>query len=253
MRSADTTHCVRAGQYYDYCCYSSQSLRADLQSLLLPLFLFMEESEIGSWWDLQDLFFIIDLFQSLSNCFFAFLKYTYSSKDKSEAGVLFLNVFLHLFLLYSFFSLCTHSLTKAEMNGIPFWKGMRNRCKHACVGQGILWNLFNCNSRFRKTFEAGSLLNCYQQAQRDNCPCSYINKQINIAHKCIYMYKSGYICFLEQNCKAGIRISSLCMSLFKFYFLINMLNAIYRGFFSKKLSGSQHLLSLHFHRISVQT
>lgn len=97
VRSADTRRCIRAGQYHDYC-YSSQSLKADLQSLLLPLFLFMKEAGIGSWWDLQDLFFIIDLFQSLSNCFFPFLKYTCSFKNKSKAEVLFLNGFLHLFL-----------------------------------------------------------------------------------------------------------------------------------------------------------
>lgn len=105
MRSADITHCIRAGQYYGYCCYSSQSLRADLQSLLLPSFLFMEEAETGSWWDLQDLFFIIDFFQSLTQCFFPFLKHTRSCKDKSKAEVLFLNRFLYLFFLSRFHSL----------------------------------------------------------------------------------------------------------------------------------------------------
>lgn len=170
-------HCIRAGRYCLLLLFLPKFER------WFPLFLFMEEAEIGSWWDLQDLFFVIDLFQSLSNCFFPFLKYTCSSKDKSKAEVLFLNRFLQLFLFYSFFSLCTLSLTKTEMNGIPFWKGMRNRCRHACIGQGILWNLFNWKSRFRKTFDSGSLLNCYEQAQQDNCPSSYINKQISIMHK----------------------------------------------------------------------
>lgn len=184
MRSADTTHCIRARRYYDYYCYSSQSLRTDLQSLLLLFFLFVEEAETSSWWDLQDLFFITDLFQSLSNCFVPFLKQTHAALSTSQRPKCYfwvgLQAYFHFIL---FFCLCTPSLTKTEVNGIPFWKGMRNRCKHACIRQDILWNLFCWKSRFRKTFDAGSPLNCYQQAQQDSCPSSYINKQVSTMHK----------------------------------------------------------------------
>lgn len=98
--------------------------------------------------------------------YFSFLKYICMCKDKSKSSALFLNGFLHLFLFYSFYCLPTTSLTKTEMNGIPFWKGMRNRCKHVCIREGILWNLFNWKSKFRKIFDAGSLLNCYQRHSR---------------------------------------------------------------------------------------
>ena len=130
------------------------------------------------------LYFFLSTFSKASAIvFFPLLKHTCSSKDKSKAEVLHLNGFLHSFLFYSSFYLYILSLTKTEMNGITFWKGMRNRCKHACIGQGILWNLFNWKSRFRKTFDAGSFLNCYQQAQQDNSSTSYINRQISVPHK----------------------------------------------------------------------
>lgn len=98
-------------------------------------------------------------------------------QDKPKSLALFLNGFVHLFLFYPFYCLSTTSLTKTEMNGIPFWKGMGNRCKHVCIRQGILWNLFYWKSRFRKIFDAGSLLNCYQRHCRITVhPAMWISK-----------------------------------------------------------------------------
>lgn len=111
-------------------------------------------------------FLLLTFSKALAIFLFSFLKYICMCKDKSKSSALFLNGFLHLFLFYSFYCLPTTSLTKTEMNGIPFWKGMRNRCKHVCIREGILWNLFNWKSKFRKIFDAGSLLNCYQRHSR---------------------------------------------------------------------------------------
>lgn len=160
VRSADTMHCRRTGQYYNIMIIVI-ILNNVWELICNPsLFLFMEEVEISRWWDLWDLFFIIDLFRSSGIFYFLFWN---THKDKSKSSALFLNVFLHLFLFYSFYCPSITSLTKTEMNGIPFWKGMRNRCKHVCIRQGILWNLLNWKSRFRKIFDAGSVLNCYQR------------------------------------------------------------------------------------------
>lgn len=103
-----------------------------------------------------------------------FISFSKIPENKSQSLALFLNGFLHLFLFYSFYCLSTTSLTKTEMNGIPFWKGMRNRCKHVCIKQGTL---FYWKSRFRKIFDAGSLFNCYQRHCRVTVhPAIWISK-----------------------------------------------------------------------------
>lgn len=71
----------------------------------------------------------------------------------------------------SVFILCIPSLTKTEMNGIPFWKGMRNRCKHTCVRQGILWNLFNWKRDLERHL---MLVACWHTSNRHSRVTAYV-------------------------------------------------------------------------------